>query len=186
MFFPKSMTELELIVPSKDLLGVMKVLSGRGVFHQAESNIPALNSGSSGPNTWQDRAAAYAALERRVQVVMQALGIEEGPPPSTDFKDVVEIDAVTPTLERIESEVKQTTDQLNEAQHHAEELESNLRQLEPIGGIDLNLASLRKSHFMTSMLGLMPAANVGRLQTSLARVPHTFLILRADSQKPVV
>ncbi len=186
MFFPKSMTELELIVPSKDLLGVMKVLSGRGVFHQAESNYPALSSEKGGPNTWQDRAAAYAALERRVQMVMQALGIEEAPPPSTEFKDVVEIDAVTPTLERIESEVKQTTDALNEAQRRQEELQSNLRQLEPVADVDLNLASLRKSHFMTSMLGLMPAANVGRLQTSLARVPHTFLILRADSQKPVV
>ncbi len=33
---------------------------------------------------------------------------------------------------------------------------------------------------MTSMLGLMPAANVGRLQTSLARVPHLFLILQSE------
>ncbi len=186
MFFPKAMSEMELIVPSRDLLGVMKIISGHGVFHQVDSNYPALNAPNGGHNTWQDRAAAYAALERRIQVVMQNLGIEEAPPPSTDFKDIAEIDAVTPTIERIESEVKQTTDQLSDAQHRLEELQSTLRQLEPVAGIDLNLASLRKSHFMTSMLGVMPAANVGRLQTSLARTPHTFLILRADSQKPVV
>lgn len=186
MFFPKAMTELELIVPSKDLLGVMKVISGHGVFHQTDSNYPALNSANGGPNTWQDKAAAYAALERRVQAVMQTLGIQEAPPPSTDFQNVVELDTVTPTLERIEAEVKQTTDALSDAQRRRDELQSNLRQLEPVAGIDLNVASLRKSHYLTSMLGLMPAANVSRLQTSLARVPHTFLILRQDSQKPVV
>ncbi|HTP03145.1 MAG TPA: V-type ATPase 116kDa subunit family protein [Anaerolineales bacterium] len=186
MFFPKAMSELELIVPSKDLLGVMKVISGHGVFHQTDSNYPQLNAAGGAPNTWQERAAAYSALERRVQAVMQALGIEEGRPPSTDFRDVVEMEAVTPTLERIEGEVKATTDQLADSQRRTDEIQSTLRQLEPVAGIELDLAALRKSHFMISMLGLMPAANVGRLQTSLARVPHAFLILRQDSQKPVV
>ena len=186
MFFSKAMTEIELIVPSKDLLGVMKVISGWGAFHQADSSYPAL-AGGPGPNTdWQERASTYAGLERRVQGVMQTLGVEDGKPPSTDLQDVAEVEAVTPMLERIEAEVKQTTDELAGAQKRAEELESNLRQLEPVADIDLNLASLRKSHFLMSMLGLMPAANVDRLQTSLGRVPHLFLVLRQDSQKPVV
>jgi V/A-type H+-transporting ATPase subunit I len=37
-----------------------------------------------------------------------------------------------------------------------------------------------------STLGIIPAANVSRLETSLGRVPHVFLTLRDDSQKPVV
>ena len=37
MFFPREMTEVELIIPSKDLVAVTKVLSGRGVFHQVDS-----------------------------------------------------------------------------------------------------------------------------------------------------
>jgi vacuolar-type H+-ATPase subunit I/STV1 len=36
------------------------------------------------------------------------------------------------------------------------------------------------------MLGLMPAANLDRLETSLARVPHVFLTLRSDPARPVV
>jgi hypothetical protein len=40
MFFPKPMSEVELIVPSKDLLAVTKALSGYGVFHQTDSNYP--------------------------------------------------------------------------------------------------------------------------------------------------
>jgi vacuolar-type H+-ATPase subunit I/STV1 len=160
MFFPKAMSELELIVPSKDLLGVMKILSGHGVFHQADSNYQALKSADGGPNTWQERAAQYAALERRVQVVMQNLGLEEGQPPSTEFQDVVEMEAAAHRLETIESEVKQITEQLANANRRAEELQSILRQLEPVSDIDLRLGALRKSHYLTSMLGLMPATNV--------------------------
>ena len=186
MFFPKAMTELELIVPSKDLLGVMKVISGHGVFHQTDSNYPALNAAAGAPNSWQDKASAYAGLERRLQVLMQTLGIEETQSPSAEFQDVVEIEAVSATLERLEAEVKQITDDLAATQKRSEELQSALRQLEPVADLDLNVAALRQSHFLVTRLGLMPAANVGRLQTSLARTPHTFLILRADSQKPVV
>jgi len=32
MFFPKARTEIEMIVPAKDLLAVTKVLSGHGIF----------------------------------------------------------------------------------------------------------------------------------------------------------
>jgi len=186
MFFSKSMSELELIVPSKDLLGVMKILSGHGVFHQADSSYPTLDSESGSSNVWQEKASAYSALERRVQIVLQTLGIVESQPVSADFQDVVELEAVTPTFERIETEVKQTSDRLTEENKHLEQLESTLRQLEPVVDINLDISSLHNSHILYSTLGIMPAANVDRLQTSLARVPHVFLTLRADSKNPVV
>ena len=34
MFYPQEMTEIELIVPEQDILPVIKVLAGEGVFHQ--------------------------------------------------------------------------------------------------------------------------------------------------------
>ena len=37
MLFPKQMSEVELIVPSKDLVAVTRALSGYGVFHQVDS-----------------------------------------------------------------------------------------------------------------------------------------------------
>ena len=74
MFFPKAMSELELIVPSKDLLGVMKILSGHGVFHQSDSNYSAPESEAGAPNTWQEKATAYASLERRLQSVLPRYG----------------------------------------------------------------------------------------------------------------
>ena len=184
MFFPKAMTEIELIVPSKDLLGVTRVLSNYGVFHQTDSHHPGVASGSA--NTWQEQASAYSVLERRVQIVMQSLGIDEGQPPSSEFDAMVEIDKIRPLVDQIEEEVKQVSDQLTSERKQMDQHESTLRQLEPVADIDLDISSLRNSHYLYSMLGVMPTANVDRLQTSLARVPNVFLTLRSDSNRPVV
>jgi V/A-type H+/Na+-transporting ATPase subunit I len=93
---------------------------------------------------------------------------------------------MAPALEAIEVEVKKTSDQLTEERKRLEQLESTLRQLEPVADIKLDISTLRSSHYLYSTLGVMPAANVGRLQTSLARVPHVFLTLRDDPKNPVV
>src|SRR5512132_817586 len=103
MLFPREMTEIELIVPSKDLLAVTKVLSGYGVFHQTDSSYPGVASGSA--NTWQETASQYSALERRVQAVMQVLGIEEGTPPKSGSEGMVDLDKLRPAVEGTEEEV---------------------------------------------------------------------------------
>ena len=186
MFFPKAMSEIELIVPSKDLLKVMRVLSGRGVFHQVDAASAAVQAQSKPDNAWQERASSFASLERRIQTVMQTLGIEPVAPTSADFQDVAQIDDIVPAVEAIERDVKQKSDALTEARKHVESLEGDRRQLEPVADIDLDMAALRESHYILPILGTMPAANVARMHTSLARVPHLFLTLRDDPQKPVV
>lgn len=184
MFFPKAMTEIELIVPAKDLLAVTKVLSSYGVFHQTDSNYAGVASGSA--NTWQENAASYATLERRIQNTMQALSIEEGQPPASEFDAMVDVDKIRPALELIETDVKGASDRLSNGKKRLEQLESVLHQLEPVAEVDLDVSALRNSRYVHSTLGLIPAANVDRLQTSLVRVPHIFLTLRSDSNKPVV
>jgi V/A-type H+-transporting ATPase subunit I len=184
MLFPKEMAEVELIVPSKDLLAVARVLSGRGVFHQVDSTYLGLES--LGPNTWQEKAGNYSALERRVQFVMQTLGLSEEYPNQADIESMVDVDSIRPSVERIEEEVKSVSDQLSAERKRFELLESQLRQIEPIADVNVNVGALRKSSFMHSILGVIPAANVSRLKTSLLRVPHVFFTLRSDPQKAVV
>lgn len=184
MLFPREMTEIELIVPSKDLLAVTKVLSGYGVFHQTDSNYPGVASGSA--NTWQETAGQYSALERRLQTIMQQLDIDEGRPPSKEYEAMFDVEKLRSSVEQIEGEVRGITDELSEQRKRLESLDSILRQLEPVEEVDIDISSLRDSRYMFSMLGQMPAANLDRLQTSLARVPHVFLTLRADPGRPVV
>jgi V/A-type H+-transporting ATPase subunit I len=178
------MNEIELIVPSKDLLAVTKVLSGYGVFHQTDSNYPGVASGSA--NTWQETAGQYSALERRIQTVMQSLEIDEGQPPASDLEAMVEIEKIRSMVEQVEGEVRSSSDELTEQRRRLEQLESILHQLEPVEDLDIDINSLRGSRYVFSMLGLMPSANLERLQTSLARVPHVFLTLRSDPARPVV
>ncbi|HEX5837016.1 MAG TPA: V-type ATPase 116kDa subunit family protein [Anaerolineales bacterium] len=184
MLFPREMSELELIVPSKDLLAVTKVLSGYGVFHQTDSNYPGVASGSA--NTWQETAGQYSSLERRIQTVMQSLNIDEGQPPSADYEAMVDVDKLRASVEQIEGQVRSTSDELSEHRKRLEQLETILRQLEPVEDVDIDISSLRDSRYMYSVLGLMPSSNLDRLQTSLARVPHVFLTLRNDPGRPVV
>jgi V/A-type H+-transporting ATPase subunit I len=183
MFFPKAMTEVELIVPSKDLLSVTNVLGSRGVFHQIDSTYLGLEN--LGPGTWQEKAASYSALERRIQVILQTLNLEEEYS-SSSFNSSVDLDVIRSALERVEADVKQVSDQLAAEKKRLEQLESQLDQLEPIADINVEVGALTKSRHLYSVLGILPAANVSRLETSLSRVPHVFFVLREDPQKPVV
>ena len=61
-----------------------------------------------------------------------------------------------------------------------EQLESQLHQLEPIAETNVDVGALRKSEYLYSVIGIIPAENVSRLETSLSRVPHSFFTLRED------
>src|SRR5690349_12283581 len=170
MFFPREMTEVELIVPSKDLLAVAKVLSGHGVFHQVDSTYLGLEN--LGPSSWQEKAGAFSAMERRIQTILQTLGLSDDYSGSTDFDNIVDLESIRPAVEHIEEDVKGTNDQLNAERKRLEQLESQLHQLEPIADVNVEVGGLRNSSHLHSVLGVIPAANVSRLETSLSRVPH--------------
>jgi len=184
MFFPEAMSEVELIVPSKDLLAVTKVLGNRGVFHQIDSTYLGLEN--MGPNTWQEKAASYSTLERRIQVIMQNLNLEEKYSGPSNVDSISELEPLQAAVDRIEGEVKSTTDQMANEKKKLEQLESQLSQLEPIAQTNVDVGALRKSNYLYSVLGIIPAENVSRLQTSLTRVPHAFFTLREDPKRPVV
>ena len=184
MFFPEPMTEVELIVPSKDLLAVTKVLGSQGVFHQIDSTYLGLEN--LGPNTWQERAANYSTLERRIQVIMQNLNIPEEYSGPSNVDSVAELEPMQAAVDRIEGEVRKTSDQLSAEKKTLEQLESQLHQLEPIADTNVDVGALYKSNYLHSVLGIIPAENVSRLETSLSRVPHSLFTLREDPKKPVV
>ena len=186
MFYPQAMTEIEIIVPAKDLLAVTKVLSGRGTFQQVDSGYLSPEIKPTSANTWQEKAIAYTGLERRIQNILQALGIEEGNPPKSEFEALAQVENVGPVVDQIELEVKKITELAAEEHKKVEQLQGILNQLEPVADIDLDISALRNPHFLFSMLGSMPVANMERLQTSLFRVPFVFLPLRQDNQNAVV
>lgn len=188
MIFPQAMTEIELIVPARDLLAVTRVLSSEGVFQQADSSYLNLDTAGKGDKTWRDRAAAYSSVERRIQTIMQLLKMDEGDPPGRGEGEtlLVDLDELRPNIEKIEREVHAVVDQLAECHKQVEQLENVLAQLEPISDINIDISAMHNPRYLFAILGIMPAENIDRLQTSLSRVPHMFEILRQDPQRAVV
>ena len=184
MFFPREMTEVELIIPSKDLVPVTKVLSGRGVFHQVDSAFLGLES--LGPSTWQDKAANYSTLERRLQSIMQTLGLAEEQKGSTEFETIVDIESVRPAADRIEGDVKGVGDQLGVEKKRLESLEAQLKQLEPISHLNFEVGALRKSDHVHSILGVMKADTKVIERLDSIRVPHVLFELKRDAKDAVV
>ena len=186
MFFPQAMTEVELIIPEKDLLPVTRVLAGQGVFHQVDASH--LRSGSKAVDgeTWKDRSAAYAALERQILINMQVLGLQEGAPPDGDAGFLVELEAIQPIVGQTEQAIKRVSEELAASRKRKEQLESYARELQPLVDVDLDISMMQNPRYIHAILGLMPAANLERLQTSLARVPHVLTKVGEDQQNAVV
>lgn len=186
MFFPETMTELELIIPEKDLLPVTKALAGRGVFHQVDASYLSSDDSSKSVESWKERAAAYAMLERQILFTMQALTVDEGSLSSIDQDTMVEVEMVRPLIEQIERDVKDANDQLVASQNKLEQLQNYVHQLEPIVDVDLDISLLRNQRYIHSILGSMPVVNLERLETSLVRIPYVLLTLRKDRENAVV
>jgi V/A-type H+-transporting ATPase subunit I len=186
MLFPQEMSEIELIVPEKDLLAVTNVLAGRGVFHQVDSShLSSRASHDESTDSWKERAAEYAALERQILTIMQSLSLEEGAPTS-DQTGMVEIETIRPLVDEIELAVKDTTNQLAASEKTLTQLPVYIRDLEPLAGVDLDISVLRNPRYVHSILGTMPIANMERLETSLMRTPFVLMPLREEGKDAVV
>ena len=186
MIYPQAMSEVELIVPSRDLVEVTRVITGQGIFHQADSSYMSPDIDQHSPNPWPERSASYTSLERRLQTLMQTLTVYEGHMPSKDVKNLADLAVLEPAVDAIEKEVRRVTDQLSVENKKVEQYHSVINQLEPVADIDLDISSLRSSRYMYGMLGVMPTANIERMETSLARIPFIFVPLRQDPQNSVV
>jgi V/A-type H+-transporting ATPase subunit I len=186
MFYPQEMTEIELIVPEEDALAVTSTLADQGVFHQADAGYLSSEAASGPASNWRAKSATYAALERQLLAAMKALDVKEGEPPPSGSASMVEVEAVRPTAERLEQEVEAVIEELADTQRQLEQLQGYIRQLEPIADVNVEVSALRNLRYVFSMLGTMPADNVERLRTSLARIPFVLLTLRQDSSQAVV
>jgi V/A-type H+-transporting ATPase subunit I len=186
MFYPQAMTEVELIVPEKDLVSVTRLLSGQGVFHQIDANNWSAEKDGSSANPWQEKASTLSGLERRIQTIMQTLGMDEGSPPADEFEHVADTAKIRLLIEQIELSVKTASDEIAAEHKHVEQSEATLKQLEPVADIDLDMCAMGSSHYLFSVLGMMPVENMERMQTSLGRIPYVFLPLRQDSKHAVI
>jgi V/A-type H+-transporting ATPase subunit I len=188
MFYPQEMTQVQLIIPSKDLLPLTNELAAQGIFHQLDrSALPAeIGSDVSGPNSWGETALSYSSSERRMMGILQSLGVEEGLPDLTSSASLYNLAESNPVVDEIDQEVRQVQEQITGEQKQLDQLQNIVSQLEPISDLDIDIRTIRNPGYIYTLIGVMPVENIERLQTSLEHVPFVFDTLRQDEQKAVV
>ena len=186
MFFPKEMTEIQMVVPSEDLVTVTKSISDQGIFQTADSSYMTLQNENKSTDGWQEKVSGYATLEHRIQMLMQLVHMEEAAPSNAEFNSFIDLKTAQKNFEEMDQEVKKTSDQLVGSGKKLEEMKSTIEQLDPFSELEIDINLLRSPRFLFSILGVIPNDNIERLQTSLERIPFVFLVLRQDKQKSIV
>jgi len=185
MFRPQAMSKVELAVPEHDVVPVTEMLAASGVFHPTPSSHLGGERGLRYPENWQERAAAFAELERRILAVMGTLGVDEGPLP-TETPRLIEPEMAQMDIERLEWEAQAPVRGLEEGQRRLTRLQHYLGQLEPIADLEVDLGTLRSLRYTSVLPGTMPAANLERLQTSLELIPSVLVTLRREEHLATV
>ena len=132
MFYPQKMTEVEIIVPAKDILAVTRALSGQGVFSQTDVNYLSSDKHGEQANLWQEKVSAYSILERRVQSIIQSLEIKPDKMRKHVLGDPLDVDFTKASVDEIESEVKSLVEAINGENKNIEHFNGMLQQMNPL------------------------------------------------------
>ena len=173
------MRKVELTVPEHDVVSVTEVLAASGAFHLVRTEHLGSDEAACDISEWQEWATTFAGLERRILAVMEALGVDEGPPPS-ETPHLIRPSVAQMDIEHLEQEAQAPIQELDQEQHKLTELQQYLGQLKPIASLDVDLDTLRNLRYTLVLLGTIPLDNLERFRTSLENVPYVLVTLRRD------
>jgi V/A-type H+/Na+-transporting ATPase subunit I len=117
---------------------------------------------------------------------MQTLNIPEGKPRDYEKELSLDLGIITTAIDEIELNVRRISDVLNTEQKQIDYYLSLLQQLDPISEVDNDFSDLKNAHYLYSVLGILPAENVERLHTSLARIPFALVPLKESNNKAII
>jgi V/A-type H+-transporting ATPase subunit I len=186
MFQSQPMSQVELVVPEQDIVAVTAALADLGVLHQIDASYLRTRDGTRPAEYWQQQAAAFTGLERRILNVMQMLAVSEGELPPMEELHAIEPDVVETALRNLERATEALVQEMEEERQKLGRLRSYVRQLQPLQGLDTRIEELSALRHIFLLLGTIPTENLDRLQTSLARIPSVLLVLRREDRLAVV
>lgn len=184
MYQARMMRKVELVVPEADVIAVTEALAASGVFHLTASEFMGDEAALGVDGKWHTWVTTFAALERRIMAIIEALGTDAGEPP--DMAHLIEPAVAQRDIEHLEQEIQAPLHDLESAQRRLVQLERYLTQLEPIRELDVDLGTLRKLRYTYVMLGMIPTPNVERLRSSLEHIPFALTTLRREDNLSVV
>ena len=185
MFRSQAMSKVELTVPERDVVPVTEALASSGVFHLTTTDHMCVESAACQTDEWHEWAPTFAALEQRILAVMEALDVDEGPPPE-ETPHLISPEVAQMDVGHLEQEAQAPVQELEEEQRRLDRLQSYLSQLKPIADLQVTLGTLRSMRYLFVVLGTMPIDNIERLRTSLEHIPFVLVTLRREEHLATV
>jgi len=185
MFRPATMKKVELVIPESVVIPVTEALAASHVFHPLSGGLPLSEQIPPGGENWHEQAAKFAALERRVMAVMEALDASEGSPP-TETPHLIQPDVAEIDVENLEQRVQEPVRELEAEQQRLDRLQSYLSQVRTIAGVDVELDAVRNLRYLFATMGTIPTVNVERLRSSLEVVPSVLVVLDQENHLATV
>jgi V/A-type H+-transporting ATPase subunit I len=179
MFRALTMSRVELVIPEQVVIPVTEALADSGVFHPTLHGYFSPEDTPGQTSQWREWVNAFTALERRIMDVIEALHVDEGPPPS-ETPHLVEPDAAALDVEHLERETLTCVRDFEEEKQHLAQLQRYVSQLEPVANLNADLDTIHNLRYLFALLGTIPIANLERLRSSLEHVPFRLVTLRRD------
>ena len=175
MFAPEKMLEINLFVSEQDINPVTRTVARMGLLHLLDvsylgERLPVEHSDR------RDTIRAYAALDRRIQALIESITIA-GPPAEGEVEATAlrRQDQLREAVDEFEQQIRPTIERLATVEEEVEYLTPLIRQLALLSPLDIALEDLQTLDYLYLAAGSLPLANLDRLETSLFHLPHVIL-----------
>ena len=184
MFTPARMREVNLFIREGDIVAFGAALMRLGMVQiEDEPHKPHVDTFSS----WANLVRGYAAEARRAEELLARLGIawQGGPTPEQGDMEQ-DLAQIVGALNQIEQAVEDWQQRRSAATEELERVHLTLEQLRLLAPLDVPVERLAHFERLHLAIGVMPTANLARLETSLFRIPFVMIPAFANGARTLV
>jgi len=175
MLGPVGMSEVDIFVVEDDIDAVAQKVASLGIIHlQDPSSLGRWGEGAG--TEWLGRVSAYATQERRVEELLDRLGVERVARPWDGRLDAADdLEAIEEELREVEAQVHAVADRESDLRREIRHWEMVVRSLSSLAPLSVSISDLRRLELLYLIVGTIPAENLARLEASLFRIPYAII-----------
>ena len=179
MFTPERMNEVNFFIYEDAIQPVVLALAHLGTLQLEEESSAQEGTRQ---NRWKSVAATYAAQERRLRELIEALGLAPaaaGSPDAADSPNDIDLDRdqdrLGAFLDQVEPLIDAWRSSRTAASQDLERLHFLIEQMRLLAPLDVPVEHLTDMHSLHLVVGTMPTSNLARIQTALFRIPFVII-----------
>ena len=176
MFRSAPMKLVNLVVLDRDLWATVRAAGKLGVVHPVRvDELGWKVCEDLTPGARKELSSSYNSVERRIGSLLDTLGIAETQVFPTSVRPEHDCELLDDEVSAIEAEVYAVKQRRDETGRSSEHMELVSYQLKLLASVGVDIERLRRFDFVRLVVGLLPPANLSRLETSLEKTPHAIM-----------